>query len=234
VEFPIRINKYLAHKGYATRREADELIEAGKILVNGSPATLGQKIQETDTVEVNTGKKKHQYLVYYKPRGVITHSPAEGEVDIVSRVQKDYGLFGVFPVGRVDKDSEGLILLSDDGRITERILSPEAGHEKEYEVTVDKDLTSGFKKKMASGVNIEGYTTKPAEVELKTKKTFRIILTEGKKHQIRRMCAALGYQVKKLRRIRVMNIELGRLKPGQFRKITGSELKIFLNTLTLT
>ena len=138
-----------------------------------------------------------------------------------------------FPIGRIDKDSEGLIILTDDGRVTERLLSPEKGHEKEYEVVVDKKLTSLFKKKMSAGVNIEGYTTKPAEVVLKTDKTFLITITEGKKHQIRRMCAALGYQIQKLKRIRVINIELGKLKPAQYKKIVDRELTDFLTALNL-
>jgi len=232
-EYPMRINKYLAHEGHATRRGADKIIEEGKVLVNGDVAVLGQKVNEDDKVEVRFRHKKYTYLAYYKPRGVITHSPAEGEVDIAMRIKKDYSLTDVFPIGRVDKDSEGLILLTDDGRITERVLNPDANHEKEYLVVVDKRLTNSFKKKMELGVDIEGYLTKPAEVELVTDIVFKIIITEGKKHQIRRMCASLGYQIEKLKRIRVMNIKIEQLKPAQYRKIAGGEMKELLDELKL-
>ncbi|MCD5381738.1 MAG: rRNA pseudouridine synthase [Candidatus Pacebacteria bacterium] len=234
MEYPIRINKYLAHKGHCTRRAADELIAAGKVLVNGEVAAVGQKINEGDVVDVRfKPAKQYQYLAYYKPRGVITHSPAEGETDIEARIKKDYGLTGVFPVGRIDKDSEGLIILTNDGRITDRLLHPDNAHEKEYAVWVDKNLTGHFKKHMEEGVDIEGYTTKPAEVHPKQKNSFTITLTEGKKHQIRRMCAALGYQVQRLKRVRIMDIAIKDIKPGQFRKITGEEQKQFLKDLGL-
>ena len=137
------------------------------------------------------------------------------------------------PVGRLDKDSEGLILLTNDGRITGPLLDPEAKHEKEYDVTVDKPITSLFTKLMGMGVDIEGYKTKLAKVTASktNQKRFNLILTEGKKHQIRRMCAALGYQVQNLKRVRVMNIELGEVKPNQYRKIAGEELKVLLKEL---
>ena len=235
MEFPVRINKYLAHTGVASRREADVLVEAGKVLVNGKKATNGQQILATDVVTLAGATKSKTYYAYYKGRGIITHSPAEGETDIAERIKKDYGLSHVAPIGRLDKDSEGLIILSNDGRITGPLLSPESENEKEYEVTVDKPVSPMFLKIMASGVDIEGYRTKPALIKAsKTNgKKFTIILTEGKKHQIRRMCAALGYQIQTLKRIRVANIELGKLKPNQYRKITGPELKEFLNILGL-
>ena len=233
MKFPMRINKYLAHSGIASRREADELIAAGKVLVNGKPAEIGQSITETDQVEVRGKTKQKHYYAYYKGRGVITHSPAAGETDIMSRLKTDYNLTDVSPIGRLDKDSEGLIILSNDGRITGPLLDPEANHQKEYDVAVDKPLSGMFLRIMASGVDIEGYTTKPATVTKhpRNDKRFSIVLTEGKKHQIRRMCAALGYQVQSLKRVRVMNIELGKLKPNQYRIISGSELHTFLKTL---
>jgi len=155
-----------------------------------------------------------------------------------SRSRPGLELFGgVFPVGRLDKDSEGLMILTNDGRVTGPLLNPEAEHEKEYEVRVDKAIKSGFIKKMAKGVDIEGYTTKRAKVKKTGRnpngKTFRITLTEGKKHQIRRMCAALGYQVQSIKRVRIENIELGKLKPNQYRKLSGKELRDFLKTLGL-
>lgn len=234
-DFPMRINKYLALKKFASRREADELISAGKVKINGKKAVLGDKVNETDKVEVSGTDKKYQYLAYYKGRGIITHSPAENEIDIVTRLKKDYSITNVSPIGRLDKDSEGLIILSNDGRLTGPLLDPEANHEKEYEVTVDKNVSGMFLKLMSLGVDIEGYRTKPAKVKpsAKNEKRFNLTITEGKKHQIRRMCAALGYQVESLKRVRIMNVELGNLKPNQFRKITGGELKELMTTLGL-
>lgn len=231
----MRLNKYLAHQGIASRREADELIAKGKVLINGKKAEMGQKVTEGDEVELVGKTKKKQYYAYYKGRGVITHSPDENEIDIATRLAKDYGLTGVNPIGRLDKDSEGLLILSNDGRITGPLLDPENGHEKEYDVQVDKSLSGMSKRIMEAGVDIEGYQTKPATVisNPKNAKRFRIILTEGKKHQIRRMCAALGMQVQTLKRVRVMNIELGKLKPNQYRKIQGEELNEFLKNLGL-
>ncbi len=233
--FPMRINKYLAEQKIASRREADALIDAGKVLVNGKKAELGQQVTAEDKVEITGTSKKYQYLAYYKGRGVITHSPSEGEVDIAMRLKKDYSLTTVAPVGRLDKDSEGLIILSNDGRITGPLLNPEAGHEKEYEVTVDKNVTGMFLKLMAIGVDIEGYHTKPAQIKPNSKnnKKFNLIITEGKKHQIRRMCAALGYQIDTLKRVRIANIDIGTLKPNQYRKIAGPELKVFMTELGL-
>lgn len=230
----MRLNKYLAQQGAASRREADALIEQGRVFVNGKPATLGQKVTENDEVTLGgaTGKDK-KYLAYYKGRGIITHSPAQGETDIVTRLRKDYNVTDVYPVGRLDKDSEGLLILTNDGRITAPLLSPEASHEKEYEVTVDKPVTGYFLKRLEHGVNIEGYVTKKAKARKdgKNKLRFTLILTEGKKHQIRRMCAALGYQVQSLKRVRIGTVQLGDLKPNQFRILKGEELEMFLDTL---
>jgi len=235
MEFPIRINKYLAHTGVASRREADELINTKKVLVNGKPAVIGQSITASDDVTIVGKTKPKTYLAYYKGRGVITHSPAAGETDIATRLAKDYGITHVTPIGRLDKDSEGLLLLSNDGRITGPLLNPDASHEKEYEVTVDKPLSGMFLRAMALGVDIEGYRTKPTRIigHPRNDKRFTLILTEGKKHQIRRMCAALGYQVQTLKRVRIMNIELGKLKPNQYRRIQGIELMTLLQQLGL-
>lgn len=229
----IRINKLLADRGVASRREVDALIEKGKIMVNGVKAAVGQKVSESDSIEVVGTTTKKQYLAYYKGRGVITHSPSEKETDILTKIATDFGITGVTPVGRLDKASEGLIILSNDGRITGPLLDPEADHEKEYSVEVDKVVTPAFAKLMELGVDIEGYLTKAARVVPSTKndKRFNLVITEGKKHQIRRMCAALGYQVQSLKRVRIMNIELKSLKPNQYRKIAGAELAEFLQTL---
>lgn len=233
MEFPIRINKYLAHTGVASRREADELIASGKVTINGTKATMGQAVNATDDVQVIGKTKAKSYYAYYKGRGVITHSPADGEVDIAMKMAKDYGITHVSPIGRLDKDSEGLMILSNDGRITGPLLDPESENEKEYDVLVDKPISGMFKRAMEAGVDIEGYRTKPATVTAHTKndKRFSLVITEGKKHQIRRMCAALGYQVQSLKRVRIANIELGKLKPNQYRKLEQTELTQFLTQL---
>ncbi|MCA9359578.1 rRNA pseudouridine synthase [Candidatus Nomurabacteria bacterium] len=233
MEFPMRINKYLAHNGIASRREADTLIAEGKVKINGKKAEMGQKVEESDDVKIVGKTKPKTYLAYYKGRGIITHSPAEGETDIVSRLANDFGINHVSPVGRLDKDSEGLMILSNDGRITGPLLDPEAKHEKEYDVLVDKRVSSMFIRAMSLGVDIEGYQTKPAVAipNPRNDKRFKLIITEGKKHQIRRMCAALGYQVQNLKRVRIGNIKIDKLKPNQYRKIQGDELKKFLEEL---
>lgn len=226
-EYPMRINKYLAHKNLCTRREADTLIAAGKVLIDGVPAKLGDKVKETDDVQVRFRVKQYRYYAYHKPRGVITHSAQEGEKEIadVSPVK------GVFPIGRLDKDSSGLIILTDDGRITDKLLNPDYVHEKEYIVTTKEQLKSNFKERMERGVDIEGYKTKECRVEVLGEKRFSIVLTEGKKHQIRRMCAALGYVVASLERVRIMNVHLSGLKPSAHRALLGSELNQFLKSL---
>ncbi len=233
----IRINKHLADTGVASRREADTLIERGLVLVNGKKAFIGQKVSPSDTVTISQSQSlpERKYFAYYKGRGIITHSPTLGETDIASRLKTDYGLTDVYPVGRLDKDSEGLMILTNDGRVTEPLLDPEAGHEKEYEVEVDKPVNGIFLQKLERGVRIERYKTKPARAvkNEKNRQRFNLTLVEGKKHQIRRMCAAVGYQVRSLKRVRIMNIELGALKPNQYRKLQGAELKTFLESLSI-
>ena len=236
----MRINKYIAHQGWASRREADTLIEKGLVLVNGKGATIGQKIKEGDKVELTGNTKEKKYFAYYKGRGIITHSPniTKGEKDIMMQLKKarpELDLSDVSPIGRLDKDSEGLIILSNDGRITAALLDPDNGHEKEYDVILDKNVTNMLIKSIENGINIEGYTTKPAKAikHPRNPRRLTIILTEGKKHQIRRMCAAKGYQVQSLKRTRIINIELGKLKPNQLRKIQGAELLEFLKTLDI-
>ncbi|MAZ30432.1 23S rRNA pseudouridine synthase F [bacterium] len=228
-----RINKRMAELGLCSRREADELIKAGQVRVNGKKAKLGQSVSSGDTIDIVASQAPKQYLAYYKGRGIITHSPAAGETDIATRLKADYGLEGVYPLGRLDKDSEGLMLLTDDGRLTAPLLDPENNIEKTYEVWVDKPLTGAFLQKLEHGVNIEGYTTKPATAVRKSDQRFTLTITEGKKHQIRRMCAALGYQVQSLKRIQIANIELGQLKPNQYRKLSPSEQKELFARLKL-
>jgi 23S rRNA pseudouridine2604 synthase len=230
--YPMRLNKYLAQQGTASRREADALIEQGIVLINGKKAVLGQKVEKDDVVTLKGDTKEKKYLAYYKGRGIITHSPEGDEIDIVTQLKRDHKVEGVYPVGRLDKDSEGLLILTNDGRVTGPLLDPEAHHEKEYEVTVDKPVNGYFLKQLEHGVNIEGYLTKPATAtKLPHKLKFTLILTEGKKHQIRRMCAALGYQVQTLKRVRIANITLGELKPNQYRNIKGAELTALLSEL---
>ena len=215
----MRINKYLAGKGYSTRVGADELVKKGRVFITGRLAVLGDKVSESDVVEVR-GKGKPEnflYFAYHKPRGVETGSP-----------KKD-----VFPIGRLDKDSSGLLILTNDGRVTDRLLNPDYAHEKEYLVKVKSNLRPSFKTHMEQGVEIEGYVTKPAKVKILNDRAFRIILTEGKKHQIRRMVVALHNEVAELKRERVMNVELGNLAEGSTRKIEGEELETFHKNLNL-
>lgn len=228
----MRINKYLAHAKHATRRGADDLINKGVVFINGKRAALGDKVTETDKVEVRLKKADQKnliYLAYNKPRGVITHSAPQGDVDIKDRIP----MRDVFPIGRLDKDSSGLIILTNDGRITDRLLSPEYVHDKEYAVTTKEKLRANFKQKMEPGVQIDAEHTRPCKVVITGEKSFRVTLTEGKKHQIRRMCVALFQEVNTLKRIRIMNILIGDLKEGQLRKIEGEELKTFLASLGL-
>ena len=226
-KYPMRINKYLAHKNLCTRREADVMIEAGKVMLNGKRAVLGDKVRETDQVKVLFRVKKYRYFAYNKPKGVITHSPGEGEQDI----RQSIPLVGVFPIGRLDKDSHGLIILTDDGRITDKLLNPDYEHEKEYIVTTVGPLPSSFKAKVEPGIDIEGYQTKPCTVTILSPRRFSIRLVEGKKHQIRRMVAAFGAAVSDLERTRIMNVKLGLLRNNQHRELKGVELETFLKSL---
>ncbi len=235
-DFPMGLNRYLAHKGYATRRAADELLRSGVVTVNGKVAKVADKVNEHDVVEVrqNGPSKAYVYYAYNKPRGVVTHSPTEGEDDIRSAIGGSANIPpDVFPLGRLDKSSYGLILLTNDGRITDRLLNPLYEHEKEYVVKTKYPLKESFARRMMAGVDIEGYMTKPCTVILQGDYEYTIKLTEGKKHQIRRMCVALKNEVADLKRTRVMNIKLGTLKPGAFRLIEGPELATFLKGLGL-
>lgn len=227
----MRINKYLAIKKHSTRRGADDLIKDGKVFINDRLAVLGDKVNAEDSVEVRfRGKQKpYIYIAYNKPVGVLTHSAKEGEREIKHEV----AIKDIFPIGRLDKDSHGLIILTNDGRITERLLGPAHLHEKEYLVKTKEALRGNFKEKMEAGVKIENEQTAKCKVHIINSRTFKVILTEGKKHQIRRMCVALFAEVEDLQRIRIMNIELGKLPSGEHRKIVGQELQTFLHSLEL-
>lgn len=232
-KYPIRINKYLALENICSRREADEFIKVGKIAINGRRAVLGDKVQKDDLVEVVKDlDKEYIYLAFNKPRRIITHSPQGEETSIEEFINYPKK---VFPIGRLDKDSRGLIILTNDGRITDKLLNPENNNEKEYIVKVHKPITGAFIKKMGAGVVLDdGYETKPCVVKMIGDYLFSIVLTEGKKRQIRRMCQVLGYEAVDLKRIRILNILLGDLHSGQQRKISGRELEDFLAQLGIS
>ncbi|MDB5244947.1 MAG: rsuA [Parcubacteria group bacterium] len=242
----MRINKYLARQGIATRRDADELITRERVLINGRIAGLGDKVLETDSVEVRASKrstkegvqglKKNYYFAYNKPRGITTPqrgSDTEDDESDMQNLPEEVASLGLFPVGRLDKGSHGLMILTNDGRITDRLLNPDKAHEKEYVVKTKLPLRDSFRKHMEEGVDIEGYLTKPAKVELRGDTSFAITLTEGKKHQIRRMVVAMHNEVLDLKRSRILNIKLGPLKAGELRPIEGKELETFLQSLAL-
>ncbi len=232
IEYPIRINRYLYLKNYCSRRMADQLIGKGSVKINGVKAVLGQKVSSTDKVEVSDFIKKmsknYEYFIFYKPIGVVSHNPQQNEKSVEDFFPKNKKLS---PVGRLDKKSEGLMFLTNDGRIIDKMLNPKYQHQKEYSVRVDKEIKESFIRKMTKGVNIEGYKTKLAEITQTGPKSFRIILTEGKKHQIRRMTMALGYQVQNLKRIRIMNISLSGLKEGESRPLKQEEKITLLKKL---
>ena len=214
----VRINKYLADRGDATRKGADELVRRGVVYINGRRAALGDKVMEGDEVVVRQKKKPtYTYLAYNKPIGVETQSPVDG----------------LFPIGRLDKKSKGLLILTDDGRITDRLLNPDRVHDKEYKVRTRQPLPNNFKRRMEGGVAIDDYVTRECEVEVTGDHSFIITLTEGKNHQIRRMCATLRLDVTELERTRILNIRTGRLKSGETRPIKGAELDTFLAAIGL-
>lgn len=231
IEYPIRINKYLAQNNYATRTGADELIKKGFVTINGKKAVLGDKVQKGDKVEVSKKAPKDDfvYYAYNKATGISTN-PDEGSKDILKVTRFPVK---VFPIGRLDKDSHGLIIMTNDGRVTDRLLSPKYVHEKEYVVRTEPAFSDKFIELMGNGVKFDGFVSKKCKVTRKNKDTFHIILTEGKKRQIRRMCEALHHKVIDLRRIRIMNIELGKLPFGGFVEIKGKELDELLRSLAL-
>lgn len=232
----MRINKFISETGYCSRREADKLVESGKVTINGVTAVLGSQAEPGDDVRVEgkpiaAKQTKHVYIALNKPVGITstTESHVKGNiVDFVGHPER------IFPIGRLDKDSEGLILLTNDGDIVNKILRAEGKHEKEYIVTVDRPMTSGFLKAMSEGVKILGQMTLSCKVTRISDRVFRIILTEGKNRQIRRMCSALGYEVRKLQRIRIMNIHLGEQKAGTWRDLTEREKRELGETLNYT
>lgn len=222
----IRINKYLSEAGVCSRREADKLIKEGRVSINGSHALLGSVVSEGDEVQVDeniiVGSAKKVLIAFNKPRGIVctTKDPKSKDVNIVEYINHPER---IFPVGRLDKDSEGLILLSNDGDLSNRIMKARNYHEKEYEVEVDKPFDDEFLKKMSEGVPILDTVTRKCKLKRTGKMSFNIILTQGLNRQIRRMCEYFGYKVVKLKRIRIMNIRLGNIKPGTYRNVTEEE-----------
>jgi 23S rRNA pseudouridine2604 synthase len=226
VDEQIRLNKFLSDAGYCSRREADRLVEQGVVKVNGKNAVMGQKVTINDSIMVkgkNISREEEQILIALnKPVGIECTTDLNNPDNIVDFINFDKR---IYPIGRLDKNSQGLILLTNDGSIVNNILKGSNYHEKEYVVTVDKPVTDDFIKKMSTGVRIIDQVTRPCKVAKVKKHVFNIVLTQGLNRQIRRMCGELGYNVQKLKRIRIMNIELGNLPVGQYRKVTDSELK---------
>lgn len=221
-----RINKYLSEVGFCSRREADRILEQGRITVNGAAPELGTKVSDEDEIlvdgiSIRKTEEEHVYIALNKPVGIVCTTDTKRErnniVDFVNHPKR------IFPVGRLDKPSEGLILLTSDGDIVNKILRARNNHEKEYIVRVDKPITPQFLHKMRNGVPILGVITNKCEVEQIDTLSFRIILTQGLNRQIRRMCEYLGYEVKKLKRIRIMNIKLD-LPIGKWRDLTEAEM----------
>lgn len=230
----MRLNKYISDSGYCSRREADRLIEAGKVLVNGTEAFMGMQVEDEDIVSIN-GKDiktpaavKKVIYAFYKPEGIV--STMADEPDSLAAYLKNKGIDKrVFPVGRLDKESCGLLLLTNDGELMNNILKTSNNHQKEYVVKVNKDVTDDFIKKMGAGVEItDGNTgkkviTRRCVVKKNGKRTFTIVLKQGLNRQIRRMCGAFGYEVLSLKRIRIMNININGLKAGEIRPLTFEE-----------
>lgn len=243
----IRLNKYLSEMGVCSRREADRLVEAGKVTVDGVPASMGMKVNLGQKVvcdgktvgggrsggsasgEESFQKAKPVLLIVNKPRGIVcTTSDRDRAVNIVEFLKYPSR---IYPVGRLDKDSEGLLLMTNQGDLVNKIMRAGNAHEKEYVVTVDKPVTKEFLKSMGEGVAILDTVTRPCVIKATGVREFTIILTQGLNRQIRRMCEALGYQVKTLKRVRIMNLRLGNLKTGGYRKVTPAEYRQLLELL---
>ena len=222
----MRLNKYLSDAGVCSRREADRLVQDGKVTVDGKTAVLGMQIEEGQEIWVNgqevRREEKKVLLLFHKPRGIECTANPKIKNNVISYI--DYPI-RIYYIGRLDKDSEGLLLLTNQGELVNKMMRAGNCHEKEYLVTVDKPVTDDFIRKMSCGVPILGTVTRKCHVEKTGEKSFCIILTQGLNRQIRRMCEYLGYRVKRLKRVRVMNLELGSLPAGQYREATKKELE---------
>ncbi|WP_094752127.1 23S rRNA pseudouridine(2604) synthase RluF [Psychromonas sp. CD1] len=224
-----RLNKYISDSGFCSRREADKLIEKRRVKINGAIPELGTKVQSGDIVLVDDrvinavaeNKSDRIYIAYNKPIGITCTTERDVRGNIIDAIRHTKR---IFPIGRLDKPSEGLIFLTSDGDIVNKILRAENAHDKEYVVTVDKPLSERFVERMQRGVPILDTITKPCIVKVKSRFVFSIILTQGLNRQIRRMCEYLGYEVQKLKRTRIMQVTLDKLKPGQWRNLTAAEM----------
>lgn len=228
-ERTVRLNKWLADTGLVSRRDADTWIEAGRVTINGAPCDLGSLVEANDEVRLDgelvrarPEQQKRVYIALHKPIGVVSTADPQEEDNIVDFVGHQER---IFPIGRLDKDSDGLILLTNDGDIVNKILRSEHNHEKEYVVTVDRPVNADFLRRMARGVPIGTQLTKPCTTYKLGRSTFGIVLTQGLNRQIRRMCDSFEYRVLKLTRIRIMNVSLGHLKLGRWRNLTPVELQ---------
>lgn len=227
---PKRLNKFISESGFCSRREADKLISANRVTINGEVPELGTKVVPGDKVAVDgkaiaampSNKSDRVYIAYNKPIGITCTTERHVKGNIIDAIKHKER---IFPIGRLDKPSEGLIFLTSDGDIVNKILRAENAHEKEYVVTVDKPISERFVSRMSRGVPILGTITKPCKVTMQSKFVFRIILTQGLNRQIRRMCEYLGYEVTKLKRTRIMNVSIAGLRPGQWRDLTQEEMK---------
>lgn len=229
----IRVNKRIKDLGLASRRDADRLIENKKVLINGKVAKLGDKVKMTDKVEIVNHTNNYVYYAFYKPKDVVSHSPQYGEMQ-VKDFFKNWDKDNLTIMGRLDKHSEGLMLVTNDKRLVERILDPKFGHERTYEVTVQEKLSKNIVDLFKKGFEVrDRFTARPAKVELVDNFKFRITLTEGKKHQIRLMTNELHYTVSKLKRTNIMNINLKGIEPGSYKEIKKEEVKKMLKELGL-
>ena len=221
----LSLNKYISDTGFCSRREADDYIAQGRAFINDKTAHKGNRVKPGDVVTIDgeplRTKAKPVYLACHKPKGITTTTDTKDRTNIISYLNHQQR---IFPVGRLDKDSEGLLFLTNDGDIVNRILRAGNNHEKEYVVTVDKPVTPEFTREMAAGVKLDGAYTKACRVKTEGKTVFRITLTQGLNRQIRRMCEALGYKVTRLIRVRIMNVTLGKLAAGEWRYLTADEV----------
>lgn len=221
------INKYISDSGVCSRREADKFISAGRVLINNKIAQLGSRVFSTDVVkldfEIVKAPTNQIYIAFNKPVGIICTTEINVKNNIISYINYPKRLF---PIGRLDKESEGLIFLTNDGNIVNKILRAGNNHEKEYIVTVNKGITEKFAEKMSNGIPILGTTTKKCKVEIIGSNAFKIILTQGLNRQIRRMCTYLGFEVRKLKRVRIMNISLKNIQVGEWREFTEKEFDV--------
>ena len=228
----MRINKYLSKAGYCSRREADKLIAGGLVQVNGKVADIGDDIGDLDIVMIK-GRMieitdNNEYVLLNKPKGITVTTASHDDSNVIDFINYPER---IFPVGRLDKDSEGLLLLTNDGDIVNKILKSKNDQEKEYIVTVDQKITKDFLNKMSGEVELEVGRTKTSEVKYIDDHTFSIIITQGLNRQIRRMCEHFGYRVVNLKRVRIINLELGNLQSGKWRKLTSKELKKLFKTI---